>query len=166
MFSTIEPMHDEMTESFEPEDIALQRVGPRLLTDEERHAYLQMLLKGASPAGICGQLDLPYSAVTLTLRQCADFRENHTDALTMLNQNVEAVVYQHAMKGSVPAMTLWLRNRPPPGWAGDEETEDSLDEFERLSDVELIELARTTGVRVPVAFTEGVAETGSELSPE
>lgn len=165
MSSIIEPMQNEMTETFSSDEEALQREEPRLLTDEEQAAYLQMLLLGASPFGICGKLDVPHFAVTNTLRQCAEFRENHADAMTLLNQNVEAALYQHAMKGSVPAMTLWLRNRPPPGWPGEEESEEGGDEFERLSDGELIELARTAGIKIPVAFVEGVTAAGGESRP-
>ena len=110
-------------------EIVVRRVGPRLLTDAEQQAYLQFLLKGASPAVICAQLGVPYSAVLATLRECAEFRDDHGDAQALLTQNVEASLYTHAMKGSVPAMTLWLRNRPPNSWKADADGEDAEDYF-------------------------------------
>ncbi|WP_145374710.1 hypothetical protein [Symmachiella dynata] len=144
-------------------EIMVRRVGPRLLTDAEQQAYLQFLLKGASPAVICAQLGVPYSAVLTTLRECAEFRDDHGDAQALLTQNVEAALYTHAMKGSVPAMTLWLRNRPPNSWKADADGEDAVDELERLSDAELLELATAEGLAVPVAFARGAQASGGEV---
>ncbi len=145
------------------EETLVRRVGPRLLTDVEQRAYLQLLLRGASPAVICAQIGVPYSAVLTTLRECAEFQSDHDDAQSLLTYNVEAALYAQAMKGSVPAMTLWLRNRPPNSWRGEAVPEDAVDELERLSDGELLELARAEGVAVPAAFAAGVEAEGGEV---
>lgn len=167
MSSTTEAI--EATDGDEPdgvEGLIVRRVGPRLLSDEEQQAYLQLLLRGASPVVVCRQVGVPYSAVRLTLRESAEFRDDHDDAMLLLNQNVEAALYGQAMQGSVPAMTLWLRNRPPPYWRGDEDDKTVKDEFERMNDAELVEAARAAGITVPLAYETGIAATDGEVLPD
>jgi hypothetical protein len=143
----------------------LQRMGPRLLSDAEQRGYLQLLLRGAAPSAICVELGVPYSAVLLTLRECLEFRSDHDDAQMLLTENVAAALYRQAMKGSVPAMTLWLRNRPPFGWKDHEQSEGAADDYERMSDAELLELARAEGVAIPLAVARGFEAAGGEVLP-
>jgi len=147
-------------------DLLWRRGEPRLLNMDERHRFLEMLLRGASPAAICVQLGIGYRSVLMTLREAADFREDHAHVQSLLTQNVESALYRQVMKGSVPAMTLWLRNRPPNGNEAEMGIDGSHDELDRMSDAELLELAGAAGIAIPPAFAQGIAEADLAVQPD
>lgn len=113
---------------------------------------MELLAKGASPAAACQHLGVPVSAFLHSLADDPAFREALADVNEILTRNVVAALYQAAMKGSIPAQTLWLRNTRPREWS--EQHEDgrnqsiSLDELE-LTDEQVLALARAMGVPVP-----------------
>lgn len=140
----------------------------KLMTYEERDAYLEMLSRGASPLGICREMELSPGTVARTLVEGRGFREQCEQMGRLLDQNVETAVYLAAMKGNVSAQTLWLRHRPAPGWGpgpgpaveGVAAGEGS-DHWERLTDEELVERARAAGLAIPIEIEGGA---GSESS--
>jgi hypothetical protein len=125
------------------------------MTYEERDRYLEMLSRGASPLGICREMELSAGTVARTLTEGKGFREQCEQMGRFLDQNVETAVYLAAMKGNVSAQTLWLRHRPAPGWGAGPAAEgpvagDEADLWERLTDEELVERARAAGIAIPL----------------
>lgn len=95
--------------------------------------------------------------VLQTLAESAEFRTAQESAFTQLSQNVETALYHAAMKGNVTAQSLWLKNRPPPGWntTGADPAPATLapiPDLNELSDVELITYARQAGLAIPAEF--------------
>lgn len=106
-----------------------------------------MLEQGGSPALACRQLGLPLSAFEEALQRDEKFRRRAGEIETALGQNVVAALYRSAMEGSVTAQTFWLKHRPPAGWKPeDRERPADQEPLQRMTDHELIELARTLGV--------------------
>jgi hypothetical protein len=118
---------------------------------------LALLLRGASPAGACQQLGLGVEALGQTVEQDEAFRRRAGEVAGVLSGNVMAVLYRGAMEGSVSAQQAWLKLFPPPPWQRGPRDDEAnapapatFDEtFQKLSDVELIELARAMGVELP-----------------
>jgi hypothetical protein len=140
----------------------------KLMTYEEREAYLEMLSRGASPLGICREMELSPGTVARTLVEGKGFREQCEQMGRFLDQNVETAVYLAAMKGNVSAQTLWLRHRPAPGWGPGPAVEgtatgDGTDLWERLTDEELVERARAAGLAIPIEI-EGRTGSASSLT--
>lgn len=144
---------------------ATPRTKERLMTYEERDEYLEMLSRGASPLGICREMELSPGSVARTLAEGKGFREQCDQMARFLDQNVETAVYLAAMKGNVSAQTLWLRHRPAPGWGGlaaegGAGVGDDADLWERLTDEELVERARAAGLAIPAEIDVGDGTAG------
>lgn len=114
------------------------------LTAAQQTAYLTRIARGASLAAACASLGLSVTAVLITLETDATFRAQQQQIDQLLSQNVAAALYQAAMKGNVPAQTFLLKNRPPSGWQGNDDENQSSDDLERLTDDQLAALLRQT----------------------
>jgi hypothetical protein len=130
------------------------RTTSQLLSEDQRELFLSWLAKGASPTMVCQKLFLSMSDVAETLNQDDEFRRRWQEIDETLSQNVVSALYQSAMKGSVTAQTFWLKHHPPPGWCGNSNKQDDNEKqnFEDLSDEELLELAGTLGLDPPPEF--------------
>jgi hypothetical protein len=133
------------------------------LTADQQQAVLALLLRGASPAGACGQLGLAVEALARTVGEDEAFRKRAGDVTGVLSGNVMAVLYRGAMEGSVSAQQAWLKLFPPPPWQRGPQDEPAartpatFDEtLQDLNDVELVELARAMGVDLPHEAEAGV----------
>lgn len=135
------------------------------MSEEDREAYVQMLLRGASPAGACQQLKLDLFVVLEAIAEDEPFRELVEKVTDVLSQNVAARLYQEAMKGNVSAMTQWLKSRPPPEWQCGEREELKLG-WDGMSDEELLEWARAEEIAIPVELAGGIAEANGEERAE
>ncbi|WP_166830541.1 hypothetical protein [Thalassoroseus pseudoceratinae] len=121
-----------------------------MLSVDQQLAVLQLLQRGASPAGAMQQLGLSVDVFLRTALKDSDFHERTIEVTDVLSGNVKAVLYRTAMEGNVSAQQAWLKlfpsridNREPP-------TPATFDEIlETLSDDQLVELARAMGVDLP-----------------
>lgn len=129
-------------------------------TDEEE--YLRLLLRGASPAAAAQQLELDLFVIVEAIADDEEFRVKVDAAYDALSQNVAARLYQEAMRGSVPAMTLWLKNRPPPEWPDGRPEETFNPALDVLSDEELLRLARLENVEIPPELETGIDQAGGQ----
>lgn len=113
---------------------------------------------------VCQKLFLSMSDVAETLNQDDEFRRLWQEIDQSLSQNVVSALYQSAMKGSVTAQTFWLKHHPPPGWCGHSDKQDTNEKqnFEDLSDEELLELAGTLGLDPPSEFENRTESTDDE----
>jgi len=124
---------------------------------EDQRAYLELLLRGASPAAACQQLQLDLFVVMEAIAEDEEFRIKVDAVYDALSQNVAARLYQEAMKGSVSAMTQWLKQRPPPEWMALRVEGSEGSGWDALSDEELLARARMEGIAIPVEL-EGSGE--------
>jgi len=110
--------------------------------------------RGASPAGICQQLGLSVLSYLQTRNDSEEFRDREAQTQLLLSQNIAAALYRQAMEGSTSAQTFWLKTLPPPGW---QDTANSTDSLDQLTDEELLNLAATQGITFPAepAETDG-----------
>ena len=135
------------------EDVAAAEQDVSMLTTQQQQLALQLLLRGASPAGACQQLGISVFSFIRTCHEEDGFRRHVDQIYHVLSQNVLSALYRVAMEGNVSAQTFWLKNRPPPGWQSECSEPDGPqtfdDFFDQLSDHELLELARTMGVDLP-----------------
>ena len=136
------------------------------LSSEQQREYLDLLLRGASPAAACQQLNLNLFLVVELLADDDEFRMKTDAVYDALSQNVAARLYQEAMKGSVPAMSQWLKNRPPPEWPDHAAASISNSPLEVISDEELIRLARLENLTIPTELEADAPETGGSQTPE
>ncbi|QDU41085.1 hypothetical protein Mal4_54500 [Maioricimonas rarisocia] len=117
------------------------------LSDPEQEGYLQLMLRGASPAAACLQLELPVGNVLRTMEQQPEFRERLRQVRELLSQNVAAALYRAAMEGSVSAQSFYLKNQPPPEWPQPDEADSDIDDA--MSNDELLDRCRAAGLAVP-----------------
>jgi hypothetical protein len=121
------------------------------LTTAQQTAILELLYRGASPAGACGQVGASVETFLKTVTDDGQFRAKVRDIAGVLSGNVMAVLYRTAMEGNVSAQGTWLKLFPPPTFS--EPADDSPMTFDELlgdlSDDELVELARAVGVELP-----------------
>ncbi len=150
-------------DSLSEQDIELEH-SP--FSSEQQREYLDLLLRGASPAAACQQLELDLFAVVELLADDDEFRIKTDAVYDALSQNVAARLYQEAMKGSVPAMSQWLKNRPPPEWPDHAAASISNSPLEVISDEELIRLARLENLTIPTELEANAPETGSSQTSE
>ena len=124
---------------------------PERLSKSQQAAVLELLYRGASPAGACGQVGVSVEAFLQTVSGDAGFRAKVREITNVLSGNVMAVLYRTAMEGNVSAQQAWLKLFPPPSFAEPAQTEPvTFDELlGDLSDAELVELARAVGVDLP-----------------
>lgn len=122
------------------------------LTRAQQTAILDLLSRGASPAGACGQVGVPVETFLKTVESDGVFRAKVRDIAGVLSGNVMAVLYRTAMEGNVSAQQAWLKLFPPPSLA--EPVADEPMTFDELlgdlSDEELVELAHAVGVELPL----------------
>ena len=120
------------------------------LTFAQQSAILDLLYRGASPQGACGQVGVSVEAFLATASDDAGFRAKVRDIAGVLSGNVMAVLYRTAMEGNVAAQQAWLKLFPPPSFA--EATPEDPMTFDELlgdlSDDELVELAQAVGIDV------------------
>jgi len=134
-------------------------------SSEQQREYLDLLLRGASPAAASQQLNLDLFLVVELLADDDEFRMKTDAVYDALSQNVAARLYQEAMKGSVPAMSQWLKNRPPPEWPEHAAASISNSPLEVISDEELIRLARLENLAIPTELEANTPEkSGSQTS--
>lgn len=118
----------------------------------QQSAVLELLHRGASPAGACAQVGVSTEAFFHTAATDPAFRSKVRETTGVLSGNVQAVLYRTAMEGNVSAQQAFLKLFPPPTFEEpDTETEPmTFDELlGDLSDAELVELARAVGVDLP-----------------
>ena len=130
------------------------------LTALQQAEYLALLLRGASPAVAAQQLELDLFVIVEAIAEDEEFRVKVDAVYDALSQNVAARLYQEAMKGSVTAMTLWLKNRPPPEWPDHPQGTPGTSGLDLMSDEELLRLARLENVTIPAELEAGLAATG------
>lgn len=135
-------------------------------SSEQQREYLDLLLRGASPAAACQQLNLDLFAVVELTANDDEFRMKTDAVYDALSQNVAARLYQEAMKGSVPAMSLWLKNRPPPEWPDHASGSISNSPLDVISDEELIRLARLENLAIPTELETDTSEKSSSQTSE
>ena len=136
-----------------------------LFTSEQQREYLDLLLRGASPAVACQQLNVDLFAVVELMAEDDEFRMKADAVYDALSQNVAARLYQEAMKGSVPAMSQWLKNRPPPEWPDHVSASRSDSSLDVISDEELIRLARLENLAIPAELeTDASEKSGPQTS--
>jgi hypothetical protein len=109
---------------------------------------LELLAKGLSPAAACAKLGLPLEDFFHTAQYEPEFRRRVESVPESLGHNVASALYAAAMTGNVSAQTFWLRQRPPTGWTG-KDAAVTTDDLDRMTDDELLELARAHGVDLP-----------------
>ena len=129
-----------------------------LLTQDEQHQLWTYLVKGASPQLACRELGLHVRRFWATFDQDPHFVQAIDDLFRTLSHNVLAAVYQQAMKGDKTAQQTWLRILPP-SVGSSPVTGATDDDLTTLSDAELLERARTTGVALPDAVAASLSAT-------
>lgn len=115
---------------------------------QDQREFLNLLLKGASPLAAAQHLGLNPLGFQETLAHDDLFNELYIAAQELLSQNIAARLYQEAMKGNVSAMTLYLKNRPPPEWLANQ-TSLTSESFEYWTHEELLRFAKLQGVSIP-----------------
>ena len=80
-----------------------------MLSDDEQGEVLELLLRGGSPQAACLRLGLELHDYCRTVDEDPVFRRRLRTIREVMTQNVIAVVYAAAMKGTPAAQTLWLR---------------------------------------------------------
>ncbi len=150
-----------------PVDPAVTGVVPdtRLLTDDEQQQVWSYLVKGASPQLACRELGLSLRRFWTTLDRDPQFAIAMEHLFRTLSHNVLAALYQRAMKGDKTAQQYWLRSLPPFTGTNAAPTEME-DDLAELSDAELLERARTTGVALPDAIAACLLSTSGSPSPD
>ena len=136
----------------------------QFLNQTDQDSLLELLSRGASPAGACKQLGLSIADFFHTTQRDREFRRRAETVHHLLGQNVSSALYKAAMEGNVTAQTFWLRHSPPPGWTG-ENAKMTTDDLDRLTDDELIELARAHGVDLPPEIATEAGTIGGEETP-
>lgn len=107
------------------------------LREIQQHV-LDVLLRGGSVAVAAGQVEVSIDEIYEWLEQDEAFARRYRNVLRALDQNVIAKLYQEAMQGSLPAMSLWVKEREPVDWKRrDEETTVN---WEGMDDGELREI--------------------------
>lgn len=136
----------------------------RLLTEDEQQQVWSYLVKGASPQLACRELGLSLRRFWTTLDRDPQFAIAMEHLFRTLSHNVLAALYQRAMKGDKTAQQYWLRTMPPFTGPNSSITEMN-DDLTGLSDAELFDRARATGVALPDAIAACLLSTSSGPSP-
>ncbi len=109
---------------------------PPLLTIRQQKALLQLLQKGMSPAMACAEAGVLLDSARLTLALDLRFRRRCDPIPDTLTENVRAAIYSRAIKGTVTAQALWLKEEA--ARKAVRQPEDSLSPDELLAEVERI----------------------------
>ena|SRR3990167_1263284 len=110
-----------------------------------RPRVLELLARGGSPASVCTAAGIDVQVFRGVVETEPAFRAAMYEVGLELVENVTAALYVAAMKGSVPAATLFLRGRGGPEW-GRTDPVGSGGKLENLSDAELFDRARELGI--------------------
>ncbi|WP_459555312.1 hypothetical protein [Lacunimicrobium album] len=106
--------------------------------EEMQELVLEVLLRGGSVAIAAGQAEVSVHEVYRWLEEDEAFARRYRNVMRALDQNVIAKIYQEAMQGSLPALSLWVKEREPVDWKRrDEETTVN---WEGMDDGELREI--------------------------
>ncbi len=136
----------------------------RLLTGDEQQQVWSYLVKGASPQLACRELGLSLRRFWTTLDRDPQFAIAMEHLFRTLSHNVLAALYQRAMKGDKTAQQAWLRVMPP--FVGiNSSSGETDDDLATLSDAELLERARATGVTLPDEIAARLLSTRGGPSP-
>ncbi|MEX0716512.1 MAG: hypothetical protein WD066_07995 [Planctomycetaceae bacterium] len=157
------------TRHADPEtDPAVPRLHPELLTAEQRHAILELLLRGASRTAACRKVGVSLSAVTETAEADPAFRAMLREVQDALAHNVVVALYRGALEGSVTAQSAYLKFRLPSLFRDDLATTDSesLDDvYDKLDPEDFDQLCRSMDVSLsPEAQRALDSELDEELS--
>ncbi len=132
-----------------------------VLTDVDRMGYVDLLLRGASPAAAATRLGVDLYRIVEAIAEDEEFRMRVDAAYDALSQNVAARLYQEAMQGSVTAMTFWLKHRPPPEWPDYQMQTPAPTGLDALTDEELLRLARLENIAIPAELAASLEAAGS-----
>jgi len=138
------------------------RKSSRRMGQVEQQEFLQLLEKGCTAAFACHQMGRTMSSLWKTLQRNGRFRQAFEENLMLMNQRVEAALYKAALKGNVSAQTLWLRNRPPPGWKSNHKRSEETQGLKDMTDEELFRFAEQAGCDLPEEFGEGTGISSGE----
>lgn len=117
------------------------------------------MLKGASPAAICGELGWPVDRFWHTLATDESFATALQQLFDTLSQNVLTTLYQTAMKGNVAAQQFWLRHRPVAGWMQGTGADSIPNSYEQLNDDQLVDACRQAALNLPAEMAARLATT-------
>jgi len=147
-----------ITSSTTANDVAPTPDDSTQLTIDEQQQLWTYLVKGASPQLACRELGLSVRRFWATLDHDPHFVQIIEDLFRTLSHNVLAALYQQAMKGDKTAQQTWLKLLPP--FTGSlASTGETHDDLATLSDDELLERARATGVALPDAVAASLSAT-------
>ena len=162
---SVKPMPQEMGGDAQkyPIHLSAEESGS-CLTPEQKKSFLHLFSRGASPSAASRELGVPVSLFLQAVIEDDEFRAEWEKVNTTLSQNVVAALYRSAMEGKVSAQTYWLKNNPPPGWVPEtQEPLSSIDEFfDKLSEEELIDLARAMDINLPPEIEAKISPSGGE----
>jgi hypothetical protein len=143
----VTPKIDSPADTIEIPPISL----PRDEIDEaDKRIFVERMLGGNSPSVICRKLGYDLGAYHKTRTNDYEFDLAIKQALESLSDNVASRLYVEAIDGNVTAMSSWLKLRPPRDWRDQEEHTTHHNLLEKMTNEELIDLARIRGVEVPV----------------
>lgn len=120
-----------------------------MLLVEQQEQLLQLLLRGASPAGACQAVGISIFSLHRTLTDSHEFRKRVEQVRNALSDNVAAALYRAAMEGNVSAQSFWLKTFPPSAWSTMPHGDPESGQYDDLSDHELVDLARAMGIDIP-----------------
>ncbi len=140
-------------------DVTAEVADFTLLAEDEQQQVWSYLVKGASPQLACRELGLSLRRFWTTLDRDPQFAIAMEHLFRTLSHNVLAALYQRAMKGDKTAQQFWLRTVPPITGTMPAAVETP-DDLAALSDAELFDRARTTGVALPPEVTACLHPTG------
>lgn len=128
----------------------------RLLTPEERQALGQLLLRGASPALACLELDLELEDFWHTVRHDPVFAQTVRQLYDTLSHNVVAALYKKALQGDTAAQRQWLQQCTATLWQPPAKSGSSADDLTQLSDAELLQRLRAELPVVLALLEQGI----------
>lgn len=115
------------------------------LKPAQQNELIELLQRGASPAGACQQIGIDVSVFAETLQSDVQFRERITNIKSTLTQNVETALYQAAMKGNVSAQKYWLELYPP---ANRQHNPEKLTRLDKMTFDEILKLSQQLGIEI------------------
>uniref|UniRef100_A0A7C4QMY3 Uncharacterized protein n=1 Tax=Schlesneria paludicola TaxID=360056 RepID=A0A7C4QMY3_9PLAN len=141
---------------------------PRCFTPEEQQAFGQLILRGASPALACLELDLSIDDFWHTLRHDPHFHRGLRQLYDTLSQNVVAALYKHALQGDASAQKQWWQLRADlhgpfalqPTSSVPTGAPSCVPEVAQLSDAELVERLREALPVVLSVLDRGILSAG------
>ena len=154
-----------VTQDIHPETEQIPRSTARMSPALQRE-FLELMVKGASPHGACGKLEVSLASFWNTLEHDAQFAAELQRVWDTLSFNVVSALYRAAMEGNGSAQQFWLKHRPPPRWAVPDQDQVPADELEALTDAELLDRARTEAPDLAAEIATRIAAAGSRFASE